>query len=139
MPRHTIFWPVLCLVLWTFLVLVQVPIRRFHAAFKGRVVAADFRCGESEYVPADVALPNRVFMNLVEVPTLFYVLCLILYVTGTVTPACVALAWLYFALRIAHSLIYLTYNHVVHRFAVFATSNLVVLAMLTCLAVRLSD
>ena len=78
-------------------------------------------------------------MNLVEVPTLFYVLCLILYVTGTVTPACVALAWLYFALRIAHSLIYLTYNHVVHRFAVFATSNLVVLAMLTCLAVRLSD
>lgn len=97
MPRHTIFWPVLCLVLWTFLVLVQVPIRRFHAAFKGRVVAADFRCGESEYVPADVALPNRVFMNLVEVPTLFYVVCLILYVTGTVTPACVALAWLYFA------------------------------------------
>ena len=38
MPRHTIFWPVLCLVLWTFLVLVQVSIRRFHAAFKGRVV-----------------------------------------------------------------------------------------------------
>ncbi len=138
MPRHTIFWPVLCLVLWTFLVLVQVPIRRFHAAFKGRVVASDFRYGESGHVPADVALPNRVFMNLVEVPTLFYVLCLILYVTGTVTPACVALAWLYFALRIAHSLIYLTYNHVVHRFAVFATSNLVVLAMLICLAVRLS-
>ena len=139
MPRHTIFWPVLCLVLWTFLVLVQVPIRRFHAAFKGRVVAAEFRCGGSEYVPAHVALPNRVFMDLVEVPTLFSVVCLILYVTGTVTPACVALAWLYFALRIAHSLIYLTYNHVVHRFAVFATSNLVVLAMLTCLAVRLSD
>ena len=138
MPRHAIFWPVLCLVLWTFLVLVQVPIRRFHAAFKGRVVASDFRYGESGHVPADVALPNRVFMNLVEVPTLFYVLCLILYVTGTVTPACVALAWLYFALRIAHSLIYLTYNHVVHRFAVFATSNLVVLAMLICLAVRLS-
>jgi len=138
MPRHTIFWPVLSLVLWTFLVLVQVPIRRFHAAFKGRVVASDFRYGESGHVPADVALPNRVFMNLVEVPTLFYVLCLILYVTGTVTPACVALAWLYFALRIAHSLIYLTYNHVVHRFAVFATSNLVVLAILICLAVRLS-
>jgi hypothetical protein len=138
MPRHAIFWPVLCLVLWTFLVLVQVPIRRFHAAFKGRVVASDFRYGESGHVPADVALPNRVFMNLVEVPTLFYVLCLILYVTGTVTPACVALAWLYFALRIAHSLIYLTYNHVVHRFAVFATSNLVVLAILICLAVRLS-
>ncbi|QTN21581.1 MAPEG family protein [Rhizobacter sp. AJA081-3] len=138
MPRHAIFWPVLSLVLWTFLVLVQVPIRRFHAAFKGRVVASDFRYGESGHVPADVALPNRVFMNLVEVPTLFYVLCLILYVTGTVTPACVALAWLYFALRIAHSLIYLTYNHVVHRFAVFATSNLVVLAILICLAVRLS-
>jgi hypothetical protein len=43
------------------------------------------------------------------------------------------MAWLYVALRLIHSLIYFTYNHVVHRFAVFAISNLVVLAMIAYL------
>lgn len=137
MQQNAIFWPVLCLILWTFLVLVQIPIRRFHAAFKGRVVASDFRYGESERVPADVALPNRVFMNLVEVPPLFYVVCVVLFLTGTVTPMSLALAWVYLGLRIVHSLIYLTYNHVVHRFAVFAISNFVVLAMVIYLALKL--
>lgn len=137
MQQHVIFWPVLSLILWTFLVLVQIPIRRFHAAFKGRVVASDFQYGESERVPVDVALPNRVFMNLVEVPPLFYVVCVVLFVTGTVTPVSLALAWVYLGLRIVHSLIYLTYNHVVQRFAVFATSNLVVVAMVIYLALKL--
>lgn len=40
-----------------------------------------------------------------------------------------ALAWVYVVLRGIHSLIHLSYNHVFHRFAVFATSN-VVMALL---------
>lgn len=138
MKQTAIFWPVITLVLWTFLVLVQVPIRRFRAAFAGRVTAADFRCGESHNVPLDVALPNRLFVNLVEVPTLYYVVCLAFYVTGFVDHAALALAWAYIALRLAHSVVYMTYNHVVHRFAVFATSNLIVIAMVLHLAGKLA-
>lgn len=137
MKQTAILWPVLGLIAWTFLVLVQVPIRRFRAYFAGRVVASDFRFGESGNVPADVGLPNRVFMNLVEVPILFYVVCILFLVTNNVTLVGVSFAWLYFGLRVAHSLIYLTYNHVVHRFAVFAASNLVVLALAGYLAYRL--
>jgi hypothetical protein len=129
MKPTLILLPALALMLWTMLVLVQVPIRRFRAAFKHRVVAKDFECGESANVPADVALPNRVFMNLVEVPVLFYALVGFYLVTGTANSLALALAWVYFGLRILHSIIYLSYNNVVHRFAVFATSNLVVLAM----------
>lgn len=137
MNQHTILWPVLALILWTFLVLLLVPIRRFRAAFAGRVAVSDFRCGESDQVPLDVAVPNRVFMNLVEVPPLFYVLCVVFFVTGKVGALALGLAWLYVALRVAHSLIYLGYNHVVHRFAVFATSNCVVVAMVLDLALSL--
>lgn len=122
---------------WTFLVLVQVPIRRFHAAFKHRVVARDFRYGESPNVPSDVAVPNRVFMNLVEVPVIFYALVGFNLTIGHVDTAVLGLAWVYVGLRLAHSLIYLTYNHVVHRFAVFAISNFVVLAMIFDLAFSL--
>jgi hypothetical protein len=123
--------------LWTFLVLVQVPIRRFSAYFAKRVVAGDFKYGETSNVPIDVALPNRIFMNLLEVPVLFYALVLIAFVTNEVNHVTVGLAWFYVALRFAHSLIYFTYNHVVHRFAVFATSNLVVIAMIVYLGVVL--
>ena len=138
MKATSIFAPTLVLMLWTFLVLVQVPIRRFSAYFFGkRVVADDFKYGESSNVPADVALPNRIFMNLVEVPVLFYALVLIAFVTNEVNHVTVGLAWLYVALRFAHSLIYFTYNHIVHRFAVFTTSNLVVIAMIVYLGVAL--
>lgn len=119
------------------LVLVQVPIRRFRAVFAGRVTAADFEHGESATVPVDVSRPNRVFINLVEVPTLFYALCIIHFVTGTVTA--LTMAWVYFALRIAHSLIYLTYNRVFHRFLVFATSNVLLVVMTVLLAVALAE
>lgn len=137
MKPTDIFLPALALMLWTLLVLLQVPIRRFTAYFRQRVGPQDFQYGESANVPADVALPNRVFMNLVEVPVLFYALVFIAFSSNQVNAVSVGLAWLYVALRLAHSLIYFTYNHIVHRFAVFAVSNLVVLAMIVYLGLAL--
>lgn len=130
MPPKAIFLPAIGLMLWTFLVLLQIPIRRFGAYFAKRVGPADFLCGESANVPPDVALPNRVFMNLLEVPVLFYASVVIAYVTDNVSPLAVGLAWLYLFLRVVHSLIYFTYNHVMHRFAVFAGSNVVLLVFI---------
>src|SRR3990167_5405658 len=98
MNQTAIFWPMIALIGWTFLVLVQVPIRRFRAAFAGRVEAIDFLCGESARVPTDVAIPNRLFMNLVEVPVLFYTVGVIFFVTTRVDATVVGLAWLYFGL-----------------------------------------
>jgi hypothetical protein len=138
MNKLLLLWPVLALMSWTLLILVQIPIRRFYAAYKKRVVAEDFRYGESANVPVDVALPNRVFVNLVEVPVLFYALVAFYLITGLVDTPVLLLAWGYFALRVAHSLIYLSYNHVVHRFAVFATSNFVLLAMIVYLGLSLA-
>lgn len=133
-----IFWPMLALMLWTLLMLLQVPIHRFRAYFAGRVGRYDFQYGEADTVPTDVILPNRVFMNLLEVPVIFYFICILFYLTGQVSHTILMLAWLYFGLRIAHSLIYLTYNHVVHRFAVFATSNVVVLVLLLMFGAKLA-
>ncbi|MDR2872201.1 MAG: MAPEG family protein [Xanthomonadaceae bacterium] len=126
--QTTILWPMLCLIGWTLLVLLLIPYRRFKTGFRGQVTLADFHCGESENVPYYVALPNRVFMNLLEVPVLFYALCLMVFVTGKTDTPFIALAWIYFLLRVVHSVIYLTYNHVIHRFFVFAISNLIIAA-----------
>ena len=108
--QSTIFWPVLALMGWTFLILLLIPYQRFKGAFAGQVTAEDFHCGESDNVPSSIKLPNRIFMNLLEMPVLFYVLSLILFITHNVDSLFINLARAYFAFRVLHSLVYLTYN-----------------------------
>ncbi|HEV8109051.1 MAG TPA: MAPEG family protein, partial [Burkholderiales bacterium] len=88
-------------------------------------------------VPGAVSLPNRNFMNLLELPMLFYVVCIALYVTLSVDAYAVALAWLYFALRVAHSVVHLTYNNVFHRLGVYAASAVVLVMLWVRFAVEL--
>lgn len=130
MPHELILLPMGALALLTFLVLGLVPLRRFRAAFAGQVGAADFRYGESARVPGEVSIPNRNYMNLLELPVLFYVVCVLSYVTSpTVSYATLILAWLYVGLRALHSAVHLTYNNVMHRLAAFAASNFVLAAL----------
>lgn len=121
----------------TFIVLQIIPFVRFRAAFAGRVGPEDFRLGESSRVPGDVALPNRNYMNLLELPTLFYALCLICLATRRIDNVVVAMAWVYVALRTLHSLVHVTYNHVFHRLSLFAASSLLLTAMWVYVYVRL--
>lgn len=69
------------------------------------------------------------FRNLFEVPVLFYALAATALATAHV-PGWLALgAWLFVALRVAHSAIHCTYNRVAHRFAVFATGFFVLVVL----------
>jgi hypothetical protein len=132
-----IFLPALLLMFWTLTVLLLVPIRRVRAVMHKRLTPKDFSHGESPRVPPDVALPNRIFMNLLEVPVLFYVVAFMAYLTSLVNEVTVGLAWAYVALRFVHSGIYFTYNHVGHRALVFGSSNVLVSVMICYVAYHL--
>jgi len=123
--QDQILSPMGALALLTFIVLIFIPIRRFRAAFAGKVGPEDFKLGESQRVPSDVALPNRNYMNLTELPVLFYVICLMFYVTNRVDETIVMIAWAYVATRALHSLIHITYNNVFHRLIAFSVSNFI--------------
>ncbi len=60
--------------------------------------------------------------NLFEVPVLFYVACVSIYITEQTSLALVAMAWVYVLLRTVHSVIHVTYNNVMHRFLAYAAS-----------------
>lgn len=128
MPQELIFIPMGAMALLTFTVLGMIPARRFRAAFAGRVQADDFKFGESSAVPGDVSIPNRNYMNLLELPMLFYVAGLMYFVAGRLDQAALVVAWAYVALRVVHSVIHVTYNNVFHRLSAFALSNFVLLA-----------
>jgi hypothetical protein len=107
--------PMSVLTLWTLLILGLVPLARIRAARAGRVHVKDFRFGESANVPGDVLLPNCAYINLLELPVLFYAACLTLLASNRTDETMLTLAWAFVAFRIVHSLIQLTYNNVLHR------------------------
>jgi hypothetical protein len=137
MAQSEIFLPMGVLAFWTFAVLSLVPLRRFRAGAEGKVSEKDFKFGESARVPGTVSIPNRNYMNLLELPVLFYVVCLMFYVTNWVDAPALWLAWTFVVLRVIHSLIHLTYNKVRHRLVPFAFANLAVLAMWCLFFVRM--
>jgi hypothetical protein len=77
------------------------------------------------------------YKNLFEMPVVFYVLCLALYVTGSANKFYLLSAWGYVALRFLHSLVHLTSNNLLQRFAAFASSALLLVGMWTCFALTL--
>ncbi|TDM05444.1 MAG: hypothetical protein C4K60_11735 [Ideonella sp. MAG2] len=78
------------------------------------------------------------FKNLFEVPVLFYLLCSVLLATNNSSNGYVAGAWVFVLFRGAHSYIQCTYNNVMHRFACFAISSLVLLAMWVGMVIELA-
>jgi hypothetical protein len=136
MQQQSIFLPMGALAFLTLAVLLLVPFRRFAAGRAGLIKSDDFKFGESAQVPGHVSIPNRAMMNLLELPLLFYVACLMYCVAGKVDGVTLAVAWTYVALRVIHTAIHLTYNNVMHRLIPFAASNLVLVAFWLLFFVR---
>jgi hypothetical protein len=80
-------------------------------------------------LPAEVRWKADNYNNLLEQPTLFYAVALTLVLLGADDRLNTGMAWLYVALRVAHSLVQATINIVAYRFAIFMAATLVLLAM----------
>ena len=81
-------------------------------------------------LPDEVHYPANNFRNLLELPVLFYALCLYLYVTGSAGHADVIAAWVFFAFRVVHSAIHCTVNIVKARFVTYCIATLALWFML---------
>ena len=123
MNQILILQPIAALALFTLVVLLLMPYQRVKAVRAKQVTEEDFKFGESARVPSAVNIPNRNYMNLLELPILFYVANIILFIIGKVDVVFLYMAWIYVGLRICHSIVHLTYNRVLHRMFVFGLSN----------------
>jgi hypothetical protein len=69
------------------------------------------------------------YNHLMEQPTVFYAVAMVIALTGTGDGLNATLAWAYVVLRIAHSLVQATVNRVVVRFALHALGTLPLIAL----------
>jgi hypothetical protein len=125
----SILWPLFAMVLLTCIVWARLYIERVGEMRERRIRPQAIATAKqaAETLQRVGAMDN--LRNLLELPVLFYVLCILLLVTGKASALHCALAWLFVAGRIAHSWIHCTYNRVMHRLYAFAVSSFALWAM----------
>jgi len=131
-----IFYPVGLLVLWTLLVLGYLGAARFAAVRRGEIGLGYFRSYQGE-APERLAVLERHFRNLLELPLLFYLAAVTAYVTGLVDAWLLGLAWAFVLLRLIHSGVHLGKNVVRLRFFVFLAGFGVLAAIWAIILTRL--
>ncbi|EQC48017.1 MAPEG family protein [Bacteriovorax sp. Seq25_V] len=135
MNQNLIYFPCLAMILLTAFVMGVMFLRRVKALKEKKVSMKHFRTySTNDDVPELAIQAARNYTNLLETPTLFYVVCVFTFVMNRVDIFSLTMAWVFVALRIIHSYIHLTHNNVMHRMRSFALSWLIILI----LAIRLA-
>ncbi len=123
--------PAIALVLWTFVMWLWMYATRIPAIQqqKMRLDPNAPRGEQMNQLPASVRWKADNYNHLFEMPTLFYAVALALAVLGDASSWSVGLAWTYVLLRAVHSVFQATVNKIEVRFALFALSSLVLMAL----------
>jgi hypothetical protein len=125
--------PVAVLIAWSLVMLVWMVVVRLPAMKKAgidinKVVGS--KPGQLDsLVDPKAQWPAHNYMHLMEQPTLFYAVALLLAINGLGGGLNAVIAWGYVVLRIAHSLLQATLNIVRYRFLLFALSTLCLAAL----------
>lgn len=124
-----ILYPIFTLSGWTLVCMARLGILRFTAVRRGEINPKFFALYRGYDEPEKLAVHSRHVVNLFEAPVLFYVVCVVAFVTNQSGALVMGLAWAYVALRLMHSYVHLTSNIVLHRFRLFVTSWMILVVL----------
>jgi hypothetical protein len=124
----TILAPMLCMIGLTFFTVLYTFFTRvnYMRANKINPQRVQSRDGARQVLQA-VSAPADHLNNLLELPLLFYIATILIWLLQVSDSSYLTMAWLYVFLRFIHSAVHLSYNKVMHRFAAFGVSSLVLL------------
>lgn len=132
--QSPILQPVVALLAWTMAMWLWMYVTRLPAMRAARIDAVNLVGSTGRSL--DEALPGRTqwkahnYNHLMDEPTLFYAVALVLALIGQGNGLNLILAWAYVALRMAHSLVQALWNRVIVRFVLFALSSLCLIALI---------
>ena len=117
------------MVMWLWMYATRIPAMNAAGIDAKNLVGSDGASLRAK-LPETVSWKADNYNHLHEAPTLFYAVAVVLAITGQGDGLNATLAWAYVGLRVAHSLVQATINRVVVRFALFALSSLVLMALI---------
>ncbi|MFT2096990.1 MAPEG family protein [Marinomonas sp. 2405UD66-6] len=122
-------YPMFLMVVLTFIIACITLKARFDSVKNKTVKTKFYSLMDGQEVPDIITKTTRNFNNQFEVPVLFYVVCSLYIFWGINSYFALIVAWLFVVLRVVHSYIHLTYNHVFHRMITFWLSLLCVMTL----------
>ncbi len=137
MEKILIIYPAIAMFFLTFSMIINLGISRVRA-IKNREISIKYyqKYTEGEQ-PDRLHILGRHVQNHFEVPPLFYVGVILLFITNTVTLSAVIFAWLFFSFRCVHAYVHLGKNNVNHRFVCFGGTLLSLAGLWACLFIQL--
>lgn len=131
--QSEILKPVVVLIAWTLVVLLVLVAKRMPALKQAGIDVTKISGGRPHQLDSilqeKTQWPAHNYMHLLEQPTLFYAVSLVLAVIGQGNGINAWIAWGYVGLRILHSLVQVTTNRILYRFSLFALSTLTLIAL----------
>lgn len=130
--RSDIFEPVVALAVWTMIVWIWMYATRLPAMGRAGIDAKNMVGSTGAGLRGDLIAKGEVkaswvadnYNHLHEAPTVFYSVAIVLGLIGQGDNLNATIAWVYVALRVAHSLLQIFSNRVVIRFILFALSSI---------------
>ena len=118
--------PVVALVAWTLVMWLWMYATRIPAIVKARMrLDPNAPRGEQmAQLPPQVRWKADNYNHLMEIPTIFYAVALVLALLGDSSTISVGLAWAFVILRVVHSVWQALFNVIQVRFALFVLSTL---------------
>lgn len=135
-PVH-IFFPIVAMVALVVFVVVRLGRSRVRAVRRRDISLRFFELYQGSEEPEELRALSRHFVNLFELPVLFYVACIVAYVSVQVDLWLVLLAWFFVVSRYVHSYIHLTSNIVIQRFRVYGIGLAALVLMWLILTIHL--
>ncbi|HEY2775515.1 MAG TPA: MAPEG family protein [Candidatus Binatia bacterium] len=134
---NQVLFPLFAMFALTAVVFMRLGRARFGAVRSGQIDPRFYSLYQGGEEPDHIRVVTRHFINLFEMPVLFYVIVILTYVTHQSNAWMIGCAWAYVALRYAHSYVHLTSNTVLMRFRLYFASNAVLSLLWASLFVRL--
>ncbi len=135
-PVHILF-PIVAMVALVVIVVVRLGRSRVRAVRRREISVGYFELFQGSEEPEELRALSRHLVNLFELPILFYVACIVAYVSVQVDLWLVLLAWFFVVSRYVHSYIHLTSNIVIQRFRVYGIGLAALVLMWLTLTIHL--
>lgn len=129
MQIYSLVYPMAALVLLTFFIMYLMLLVRVKAVRLRKISPRYFKLNRGGELPDNVIAISQNYGNLLELPALFYAVCIIAIMLNQSAEYFVIHAWAFVILRYIHSYIHTTYNHILHRLFAFALSGFILLSM----------
>ena len=126
--------PVVALTAWTMVMWLWMIITRSRAMSAAKLDIPNMVGGRG--TDLEGKLPDEIMWiahnhnHLHEAPTVFYAVALVLAITGHGDGLNATIGWAYVGLRVLHSIVQVSINRVIIRFAFYALSSLALIALL---------